>query len=302
MRLPQVLGFASALALGGSVAVAQEGGIEIFAGETLFESGLRANITQLIKPRGDLFRGSNEVPDPLGRSVDEYRTVVGLDFGYGRDATYSVLLPFVRREFEIGPIEGDASGFGDVVALGKYRFFREEGRARSINASVIAGIEMPTGETDETFQGVRLGPTVQPGRGAWNPFVAVSGTRGIDRFRFDATAFYKLNTEGSQRYEAGDFWSLTGSVGYRFLHYKYPGPTFGAKLGLQWRHQERASQNGGLVVNSGADELLLLPGLVIHPIPRLDVSIGVRIPIYQHYEGEQLGRDVEFVLTFGSRF
>jgi len=283
-------------------ALAQEGGIEVFAGETLFERGFRLSFTELYKPKRDLFSGSNEISDPDNQSLDEYRSVVGIDYGLDRNSTLTMLVPFVDRQSRSATGRFTATGLGDVALLAKHRLYHEEGHGSTFNWAAIGGLELPTGATDARDAGELLPPSVQLGKGSWNPFLASSVTAGFGRSRFDATVFYKLNTEGDQQYQDGDFFSASVSAGYRFLHYKYPGPTFGARLGLQWRHEGRAEQNGMSVTNSGADELLLTPGLSIHPIPRMDLNIGARVPVYQHYNGEQLGRDTELVFALGFRF
>ena len=159
------------------------------------------------------------------------------------------------------------------------------------------------GATDATDQlGARLAPSVQVGKGSWNPFIATSATYGYQLSRFDATAFYKLNTEGAQQFEDGDFFSISLSGAYRFLHFQYPGPTFALRLDLQYRHEGRAEMGGAALDDSGADELLLMPALSIHPIPRMDMILGVRVPVYQHYQGSQLGRDVGLIFALGMRF
>ena len=285
-----------------SRAAAQEGGIEVFAGGTLFETGMRVSVSELYKPKRNLFRGSNEVNDPLNQSLEEFRTVLGIDYGIDRNATLTALVPVVHRELRSGGMRFDATGLGDVALLGKYRIIGEEGSVSAFNVSVVGGLELPTGATDEREGGMRLSPSVQVGKGSWNPFLSTSATAGLDRARFDATVFYKFNTEGAQQLEPGDFFSVSVSAAYRFLHYKYPGPTVGARLGVQWRHEGRAEQNGVSTTNSGADELLLTPGLSIHPVPRVDLNIGSRIPLYQDYNGVQLGRDIEWFLAVGFRF
>lgn len=285
-----------------SSVAAQEGGIEIFAGETLFKEGLRVSITEIYKPKTDLYSGSTEISNASDTKLIEHRSVVGIDYGLHRDVTASALLPLVHKRFTSPGLRDSTAGLGDAAVLVKYRLIQEEWRAGGFNWSVVGGLELPTGATDETENGVRLPPSTQLGSGAWNPFLATSATLGIDRARFDANVFYKLNTEGAQQTEVGDFFSVDVSAAYRFLHYKYPGPTFGARLGLQWRHDARGEQNGLTIQDSGADELLLRPALSIHPIPRMDLNIGTRIPLYQHYNGQQLGRGVEWFLALGFRF
>ena len=123
-----------------------------------------------------------------------------------------------------------------------------------------------------------------------------------DRYADEPVEFYKLNTEGAQDFEKGDFFSLGVGGAYRFWHTKYPGPTASGKLGITWRHEGRAQLDGRGVTNSGFDQLLLRPGLSWHPKPGIDISLTVEVPVYQHYEGVQLGLDYRTFLAFGIRF
>ena len=295
-------GLTLVLVLGSGSLRAQEGGIEIFAGETLFESGWRASMTEIYKPKRDLYSGSHRMGDPLNRSTAEWRTVLGLDYGLDRDATISALVPFVYRDIKAAGDRANTSGLGDIALLGKYRILKEEGQQESFNWAIIGGLEIPTGATDQEANGMRIAAKQQVGRGAWNPFLASSITYGKGRARFDTTIFYKFNTEGDQKYESGDFFSLSVSAAYRFIHYQYPGATAAARLGLQWRHEARDHSHRQLVANSGADQLLLNPALSFHPVPNMDLNLGLRIPLYQTYKGQQLGRDVEFIAALGFRF
>ena len=300
--LRQVAGVALLCSVAVDHVSAQEGGIEVFAGETLFDGGLRVSLTEIERSKRNLFRGSSEIAAPSEYSLDEHRSVLGFDYGMHRDVTVTALVPYVDRTLVSAGVESAASGLGDVALIGKYRLTHTEGRAMGFNWSLIGGAELPTGATDAKDGGTRLDPSVQVGKGSLNPFVATSVTYGYQLSRFDATAFYKVNTEGAQNYEDGDFFSVSFSGAYRFLHYQYPGPTFGLRLGLEYRHQGRASSDGVAVVNSGADEVIFSPALSIHPIPRIDMVLGVRVPVYQHYQGTQIGRDLGLFLSVGMRF
>ena len=284
---------------------AQDGGIEVFAGETLFEKGLRVSFTELYKPKTKLYSGVNEVGNPTDRFNKEYRSVLGVDYGFNRDLTLMALVPYVHRDYNLGQGLGDEAldGLGDATLMIKHRGYHVEGRGRTFNLAWLAGVETPTGETGALQSNGELVPArLQAGLGSWNPFLSSAMTAGIDRWRFDAVIFNKVNTKGDQDYEKGNFFSASVSVGYRFLHYKYPGPTFGARLGVQYRHEQRAKLGGALQNNSGSEQVLLNPGLSIHPIPRMDLNIFTRIPIYQRYNGTQLAWDPQLVLAFGFRF
>ena len=220
-------------------AAAQAGGIEVSAAETLFAQGPRVSFTHFDERRSDLYNGSHTVFAPLGRRLVVRRDILGIDHGVRRDITLSALLPWVRRRASSLAGTLSSSGPGDIALLAKVRAHQELWMQGAFNVAVIGGLEAPTGSTGERDAGLRLAPGMQPGSGAWNPFAAVSATLDIARLRFDARAFYKRHGEGAQDLQPGDFVSLEVDAAYHFLHTRYPGPTASAKLGLQWRRQDR---------------------------------------------------------------
>ena len=283
-------------------ASAQEGGIEVFAAETLFSQGTRVSLTHIFKRKADLYMGSERIDDPLDQSFEEQRIVLGIDHGLRPDLTASVLVPFVRRSFESAGVGASSSGFGDVAVLGKLRAYKRDWLRGAMHVSLIGGLELPTADTDQRDNGALLPPSLQPGSGSLDPFVAVAANLNLNRLRFDALAFFKFNQEGSQDFEQGDFLAAEVGGAYRFLHTKYPGPSASARVGLQWRHEGSAEQAGSGVPNTGSDELLLRTGLGWHPTPGTDVSLAVDFPLDQDLEGEQLGLGTRTFFAIGFRF
>ncbi len=283
-------------------AAAQQGGIEVFAGETLFEQGTRISLSHIYKSKGTLRRGTREVADPSGSEWNEHRLVLGVDHGIDRDLTLSALIPVVDRSLTAGSADTQTRGLGDVALLAKYRILREEFPQGAFNVSLIGGAELPTGGTDERVGGVLLAPSLQPGSGAFSPFVAVGGTYSVGRARFDALGLYKANGEGEQDLEGGDFFVIGASAAYRYLHEKYPGPSASAKVGLQWSETGPSRMGGTRLENSGGRELLGRIGLGWHPVPQIDLTLSVDTPLSQDFDGQQLGLDLRTFLAVGVRF
>lgn len=285
---------------------AQEGGIEVFAAETLFDQGLRLSLSHLYKRKGNRYRGTDHVSDPSDELVEEHRAVASIDYGFLPSLTASLLLPVVYLEKrERGPTSTTrtrASGLGDAALITKYRFYKQDWTRGTFGAAAIVGLEMPTGETDARDNGMRLDPSLQPGSGSWDPFGALAVHCDLDLFRFDGLVLYKGNTEGAQRFTDGDFFTAELNAAYRFLHKKYPGPTASVRLGVQFRHEEHAEQRGHSVPNTGSDVIVLRIGLGTHPIPRLDLSVSVDVPVWRNVRGEQLVLDVRTFFGLGVRF
>ncbi len=289
-------------------AFAQQGGIELFSGNTIFESGTRVSLSHIYFSRGSLFSGSEEVGNPLERSTREHRMVLGFDHGVTPKLALSFLLPVVEKESEsLGPSgNSQVRGLADAALLGKYRFFSEYWPQSAFHASVIAGLELPTGSTDERDGAGFLPFSMQPGTGSVDGIAGLGLTLSPGRYRFDLHAIYKANNEGDRDFSEGDYLSIGLDFAYRFYHAKYPGPSASAKVSLHWRHEDPDELAGTNLENTGARELRIRGGLVYHPYPEIDLVALVEIPIYGSFKaanGEgQLALDVRTFFGFGFRF
>ena len=285
---------------------AQDGGIEIFAGETLFSQGTRVSLAHLYTQKTRLYDGSKRVSDPLDRKDIEHRTVLGLNYGLTSRITLAALLPYVDRRStyvdQFGLARAHGRGLGDVALIGKYRMYTQDWSQGSFNVAVIGGVETPTGDRKEHQDGRRVPADKQVGSGSWDPFGALAVTASQGRFRLDLVGFGKWNTEGAQSYDDSDVLSGTATLSYRFYHAKYPGPSHSVRLGAVWRHFTGAEENGHRVANKGGNQLLLRSGMTFHPSPEWDITFNVDVPLYQRYRGTQLGLDVRGSAAVGLRF
>ena len=259
---------------------AQDGGIEVISGNTIFESGSRVSLSHLYSSRGS--------------SMEEHRAVLGFNHGVTPELSLSLLLPALQK------VSGHqrSEGLGDAALLGKYRFFSEYWKQSAFHASAIGGLELPTGSTGERDDE----PFMRLGTGSVDAIGGLALTLSIERFRFDAQMLYKANTEGSHDYSEGDFFVLGGSFAYRFYHAQYPGPSASAKVGLSWRSEDPDENDGIKDPDTGLSELRLHAGLVYHPYPEIDLVASIEIPIHGNYDGAQSALDVRTFFGFGIRF
>ena len=298
--------FAAFLPLAGTPA--QDGGIELFSGNTIFESGSRISLSHIYVSRGSLFQGTEEVPNPLERSMWEHRMVLGFDHGVTPKLALSFLLPVVEKESEsLGPSgNSQVSGLADAALLAKYRFFSEYWSQSAFHASVIAGLELPTGSSEERDADGFLPFSMQLGTGSVDGIVGLGLTLSPGRYRLDLHAIYKANNEGARDFSEGDYFSVGLDFAYRFYHAKYPGPSASAKISLHWRHEDPDELGGVNLGNTGLRELRIRGGLVYHPYPEIDLVALVEIPLYGSFKsanGEgQLALDVRTFFGFGFRF
>ncbi len=284
-------------------AAAQSGGIETLTGEMLFASGTRLSVSHSMQHKGSIYTGSDEVANPLGSSYTEHRTVFGFDYGVSSSFTLTALLPVISKSFEQDGMGNlNSAGIGDLAVLAKVLLHHNYWRRGGYHFAAAAGLEAPTGSTSTEDGGARLGPGMQSGSGSWDPFVSFSANLEADRWRFDAIAIYKENTEGAQDYEDGDDFAVDLVAAYRFLHAPYPGPSANVKLGLLYRHEGAAEQAGVTVLNSGNEQWLGRLAFAWHPQPAIDLSIAFDVPLAQDYDGTQLALDYRTSVAFGIRF
>ena len=289
-------------------APAQDGGIELFSGNTIFESGSRVSLSHIYVSRGSLFSGSEEVANPLERSMLEHRMVLGFDHGVTPKLALSFLLPVVEKESKsLGPSgNSQVRGLADAALLAKYRFFSEYWSQSAFHASVIAGLELPTGSSEERDANGFLPFSMQLGTGSVDGIVGLGLTLSPGRYRLDLHAIYKANNEGDRDFSEGDYFSVGLDFAYRFYHAKYPGPSASAKISLHWRHEDPDELGGVNLGNTGLRELRIRGGLVYHPYPEIDLVALVEIPLYGTFKslnGEgQLALDVRTFFGFGFRF
>ncbi|MFT7485549.1 MAG: hypothetical protein ACI9F9_001399 [Candidatus Paceibacteria bacterium] len=282
------------LCLLGLNAFGQSGGIEIFSGETLFYDGTRISLAHLYEQGTDLYQGSDKAPNPDNREYSKQRLILGYNYGLNARLTIGALMPVVDPELGRDSGQTGSAGLGDTTFFGKWRLYTHDRPQNSRNLSLVFGLETPTGRTGSV--------PPQPGSGSWNPFAAFALTEDIRRWRYDAVALFKVNTEGTGSLDMGDELSLSASVAYRYLHRPYPGASNSAKLGLLWQSQGSANTHGMAHDNSGSERLYLRPSLGFHPNPAIDISISFDLPLSQHYSGTQLGEDFRTFFAVGYRF
>lgn len=284
------------------LASAQQGAIELFAGETLFAEGWRVGWTQIESQREGLMSGTRSVSDPQNERLRDSRSVFLLDYGMNPELTLSLLVPFVSKDLRSNMGDESTSNLGDVAVAAKYLVHNNRWHGGAFSVSVVGGLELPSGKDDERSGGDPLPARLQSGAGATNPFLATSMTYGDGRVRYDATLFVKVPGEGAQDLEQGTFMSINASVGYRFWHEVYPGPTAKVKLGVEYRTQSHSEKKGMKEPDSGSDLVLLKTGISAHPRPDIDLSFNVEVPVIEDYNGTQLGQDPRFLLSLALRF
>lgn len=99
-------------------------------------------------------------------------------WGFYRDFDLTVLVPVVTNDFQTPNVPTiGGTGFGDLMVLVKFRFYRQDSSRGTTQASFTLGPKLPTGRTDLTNGSKSLLPaTMQPGSGSTDLFMAANWT------------------------------------------------------------------------------------------------------------------------------
>lgn len=305
MGRPAILCAAFFLTSAGTV-LAQEGGLDILDGETIWAEGAQVSLSEVYRRKATFYVGSDRASDPLNQALLESRTTLGVNYGVLPELTLAALIPFVYRELRFdGPSgrETDAAGgLGNMTLIAKYRVYKEDWHLGSFNWTVFAGGELPTGATHERDGGMRLSPELQPGSGSWGAIFATAATFEVDRWKLNGVFLFERNGEGAQDFKFGDLLVAELTLGRRLVVEKYPGPLLRADLGVQWRHEFASIQGGQRLPDSSGDTVLLKPGIVFWPRPWWGMIVSAEVPVWRNLRGGQIGLDYGLFASVSYRF
>jgi hypothetical protein len=267
-------------------------------------------------------------------SVSSVQSIsLGGAYGITDDLTISLRLPFVRRTdiregaHEHGPggvatnsVErrGEASGVGDLLLLGEWRFLKEP--VAAVEAALLAGVKLPSGQTDVRDHSSRRFETeFQPGSGSTDPLIGLALTRRFGPWSLDGNILHQFATTGAQRTNLGDRFVYNAALSYRLfggsaadaepahshsptkhvhvhddghVHVhepeEAPSPTFTLdgilELNGRWEDNERVA--GVRDPNTGGNVVYLSPGLRVS-YGNMSGFVSVGVPIVNDPNGLQ---------------
>lgn len=182
-----------------------------------------------------------------------------------------------------------SEGPGDLLLTASYRMWTNG----TSFAGPVFGIKMPTGGTkEENSVGVRFEPELQPGSGSFDFPMGVAAGTSWGSTRLGGNVIYVAKTEGDQNYEFGDV--ATASVFWDTALL----PSLRAGIDLTFEHEERHTEAGDRVTDSGGDTLLIGPTLELEVREGFEAHAGIRVPVYQNMGG--VHQELYLVWTAGA--
>ena len=222
-----------------------------------------------------------------------------LNYNLATDAVITLAVPYVIKEKKL--VDGshqDARGVGDIRLFGKYRFYRDDFPRGSKQMAATFGLELPTGATNKTKDGVKLPPPLQLGSGSVDPFFNVAAGW--------ITAFHTVEGGVQFKYNSPHDGFRFGPVFNYDLSYSYsiyPGwPVPNAQLNLllefNGEHREPSTNRSGKVPNSGGDTIFLSPGIQYILFDNALVEASFQYPVVDEENGKQLNQDYRVLFGF----
>lgn len=173
-------------------------------------------------------------------------------------------------------------GLADISLMGNYLFLNE----KSVSASLIAGVELPTGTTDLNQNSFIVGS------GSYDPFGGISFMKKWNHFSLKGTILYKKTTKGFQDTWFGDFFNQNIILVYR--------PEASAcdtaeKANVKWNLFTGANgeklfpqvKNDVEISNTGSFLAFAFAGTTVGIKEKWSFPLSVEIPFIQHINGIQ---------------
>ncbi len=247
------------------------------------------------------YEGSLKVENEADTEADWDRVTLTAAYGVLPGFSAMAIVPYTWKEKSEDVPAGDvrvtrsSRGLGDVTVLARYSpvartfvNFRE--------LSVGLGLKLPTGSVEETQDNAVLPEELQPGTGSLDYLFSLSYYEGLDLVDITVSGTYVLTTEGDD-YEFGNEFSYLVSASFRVSN---PVQLSAALSGIV-RGKDRQKDWYGRdteIESTGRHQLWLVPGVQLQVIPSyLTVQLFWEQPIYQHFDGWQLGSDFNIRLT-----
>jgi len=251
-----------------------------------------------------LFRKATDDSSPADRELHVRGGVSVLGYGVTGNLAIFGILPWLDKELDVttpgGRVTRDTSGFADARLFGRYTVYKDDAPGRTFRIAPFLGVELPTGDDNDTDSLGALPAPLQLGSGSWGAFGGIVMTYQTLDFQIDVQASYKLNTEANN-IEFGDEARLDASLQYRVwpreLESGVPGFLY-AVLEGNLLYADNNEMNGVTDPNSGGTSLFLSPGLQ-YVTKRWIIEGIVQLPVSQDLNGTALEDD--FVVRAGFR-
>ncbi len=185
-------------------------------------------------------------------------------------------------------------GFTDLNILARINLWQNPISGWELTSAL--GFKLPLGSYQQTQDGILLPRDLQPSTGSMDALHTVFFQKVFLAQKFRLFALSRLEWKGQNpdQYRYGHFWSLGAFASYS-PHFRW---TLVAQLRNEWRGRDSRPLTGqGIplgngreqIIPTGSNRLYASPQIGFEASPRLQLTALVDLPLYQRYNGQQLG-------------
>lgn len=227
-------------------------------------------------------------------------------FGVTPDMTLTLGVPYVKKR--LVPTGGGAAlsaeGVGDIKLIGKWRFYKKTGVAKTTEAALLFGLELPTGSNDITKGGLKLPAPLQPGSGSIDAIFGGAFTNVDGRWQVNSDLIAKVNTR-ADGYRFGNGLSANIGAQFRLIPERYTSydqltVNLITELNSNWAERDRSSSS--TVADSGGFKLFVTPGIQVILNRNLLFETAIQLPLAMDLGGNALEDDFVFIFGLRARF
>ncbi|MBI3088153.1 MAG: transporter [Candidatus Omnitrophica bacterium] len=240
-------------------------------------------------------------PTAHDRELEIFAMPQTVVYGFTEKASAILTIPFVSKELDsttdgLRTSRGDA-GVGDLLLLGKYRVYTRDYPAATSRFSLVAGTDLPTGQSGDADARGKLPRDLQLGSGSADPLVGAAYTWQSLDDEWDVSMTYQVNTTAN-KFEFGDVLSYTVAYQRRVWPIRLPERGLYAQWNVvleangQWEQQ--AKNHGSRVDNTGGHLLFLSPGVQV-ATKHFVIESSIQLPVLQNLNGNQVEPDFTLV-------
>ena len=241
-----------------------------------------------------LYKKASDDPSPADREVEVLGGISVLGYGITGDLAVFGVLPYLDKELDVTTpddqrVTRSTNGIGDARLFGRYTIFKNNFPGGNFRVAPFAGIELPTGDEDDSDGLGTLPATLQLGSGSWDPFAGVVATYQTLDYQIDVSGSYKVNTEANG-FEFGNEARFDASFQYRLWPRELSGGVPGFLYGVvetNLIYQGKNEIDGTDDPNSGGATLFIAPGLQ-YVTKRWILEAIVQLPAFQDLGGTAL--------------
>lgn len=240
-------------------------------------------------------------PTAQDRELEIFTMPQTLVYGLTEKSSVVLTIPFLSKALDSTTDGRRASrgdtGLGDLLLLGKYRVYTRDYPTATSRFSLVAGTDLPTGQSGDADARGKLPRDLQLGSGSTDPVVGTAYTWQSLDDEWDASLTYTFNTTAN-KFEFGDV--LTYTVAYQRRVWPITLPERG--LYAQWnvvleangQWEQQAKSHGGRLDNTGGHLLFLSPGVQV-ATKYFVIEGSIQLPVLQHLNGNQVEPDFTLV-------